>query len=154
MKIPQPMLTRESLKTILERIDHAVIIADKEANFVLWNNTATRLLGMTADIKDKDEWQNHFKIFKPDHTMYNSESLPIMRALNGEDVKAERLYISNTQVHLQVDAFPVKSPEGVILGAAASFKDITDNIRINQMVDELQATFEKMKILLGHNFFS
>ncbi len=150
------MLSQSSLKTILEKIDHAVIIADTSGNFVHWNTAAEKILGLPHDKKEVEKWSEFFKITKPDGVMYNHDDLPIMRATRGESVHKEQLYLTGDGPgkYLEVESFPLIDSNGVILGAAAAFKDISDHKKMQRFADELWLALEGMKKLLNNNFFS
>ncbi len=152
------MLSQNSLKTVLERIDHAVVLADTSGSFVMWNKAAEKILGLPETKKNVELWKDHFKIFKIDGTMYSHNELPIIRAaVLGQVVEKEKLYLTGGGEkgrHLEVEAFPLEDLDGRRIGGAASFKDITEHVNMEKLIDDLLVTFNKMKSLLGNNFFS
>ncbi len=151
------MLSQYSLKTILEKIDHAVVVADPQGNFVHWNSAGEKILGLPHDKKEVEQWSQFFKIVKQDGVLYQHEDLPIMRATRGESVEKEKLYLTGgtgTGKYLEVEAFPLINESGQIVGAAAAFKDISDHVKMERFADELMKALEGMKKLLNNNFFS
>ncbi len=152
------MLTQNSLKTVIERIDHAIVLADTTGSFVMWNKAAEKILGLPESKKNVNLWKDHFKIFKPDGTMYSHNELPIIRAaVFGQHVEKEKLYLTGGTTpgrHLEVEAFPLEDLNGKVIGGAASFKDITEHVNMEKLIDDLLVTFNKMKSLLGNNFFT
>lgn len=146
------MLNEYILKTVIEKVDHAIIVADKEGNFLLWNDTAAKILNLVPDRMDQEVWKDFFTIKKLDGSLYNNDDLPLMKATRGIISHKERLYINNPLneegCYLDVDAFPVLDDENNIIAAVASFTDVTSKITIERMVDELIGMFDKMKALV------
>lgn len=152
------MLTEVILESIINQLNHAVIICDKDGNFILWNTAAKEMIDLEEDIASTGTWQDYYYASKEDGSIYKDKDYPIMRAvLNGEIVKRERMLINNRSkgitTWLEVDAFPIKNQEGDIIAGAASFMDITRSLRLESLVDEITTQFEHLKQLITNNFF-
>ena len=152
------MLTEVILESIINQLNHAVIICDKDGNFILWNTAAKEMIGLEEDIASTGTWQNYYYASKEDGSLYEDKDYPIMRAvLKGEAIKKERMLINNRSKEivswLEVDAFPVKDDKGNIIAGVASFNDITKSLKLESLVDEITTQFEHLKQLITNNFF-
>ena len=64
-----------------------VIVADETGTFLLFNPAAERILGIGRTDTTLDEWSERYGLYLPDQvTLYPPESLPLARAIRGEEV--------------------------------------------------------------------
>jgi PAS domain S-box-containing protein len=147
------------LKLILESVGEGLIAADREGHFIIWNDSAKKLMGRDPASLPSDQWTDYYKVFLPDGvTPYPTERLPLVRALQGESVRLE-LMVEQPEgaegVFLEVAARPMKDTEGGSCGAVAVLRDITEHRRaaaaLARQAEELlrsQQSLETQTIML------
>jgi PAS domain S-box-containing protein len=121
------------LKLVLDSVGEGLVAADGEGHFLIWNDSAKRLMGRGSADLPSEQWTNYYQVFLPDGvTPYPPESLPLVRALRGESVQVE-LVIGHPEreggVFLEVTARPMKDVEGRLCGGVAVLRDITERKR-------------------------
>jgi PAS domain S-box-containing protein len=78
------------LQSVLDSMGEGLIAADREGHFLIWNDSAKKLMGREAFDLPTQQWSPHYKVFLPDGvTPYPASELPLVRALNGESVRVE-----------------------------------------------------------------
>jgi two-component system, cell cycle sensor histidine kinase and response regulator CckA len=122
--------TTEQLKGVLELLDVGVIITDADGRFRVFNRTAERMMGSGAREVSPDEWAETYGVFHPDRTTpYAVPDYPVMRALKGETVLRQEMFIRNRNVPdgspIHVSAAPIHDNGGSIVGAVATISDIS-----------------------------
>ena len=100
------------LKLVMDSMGEGLIAADPNGHFLLWNDSADRLMGRGATDLPTEQWTPHYKVFLPDGiTPYPARDLPLVRALRGEPVQVELIVEQNepgSRVCLEVTARPMK----------------------------------------------
>jgi PAS domain S-box-containing protein len=119
------------LKLVLDSVGEGLIAADRDGHFLIWNDSAKRLMGRGATDLASDQWTPHYKVFLPDGTTpYPPEDLPLVRAMRGESVRLE-LMVEHPEraggVYLEVSARPMKDAGGSPCGGVAVLRDITEH---------------------------
>ncbi|MDC3953096.1 sensor histidine kinase [Polyangium jinanense] len=117
------------LRSALDVLDEAIIMADQTGRIVAWNKTAARLIGLPVDASP-EAWNEAFGIFLPDErTPCPAEAVPLWRALQGERVDDVELYVKNPRmpqgVHVFVSARPIPGEQGRVRGGIVVFQDAT-----------------------------
>src|SRR4051812_13960177 len=54
------------VQSILSDMGDAVVVADKDENFLLFNQAAERMIGAGASSTRSPEWSKHYHLFLPD----------------------------------------------------------------------------------------
>ena len=89
-------LENNTLRSILESLAEGVIVADQEGRFVFFNPAAERILGIGSLDIAPDTWTAAYGCYLADKvTPYPAEELPLARAMRGERVQDEVIYIRN-----------------------------------------------------------
>ncbi|MGD8931308.1 MAG: ATP-binding protein, partial [Chromatiales bacterium] len=142
----QDRLSREQmlLESILDHVGDGVIAVDKQGRFLLWNRRAQELLGMGAAAVPPARWSRHFGIYRtPNSEPLPLRELPLMRALQGETVRNQELYIHNPDnaqgCWVSVFARPLYTKEGKIMGAVAVLVDSEESHRLMEQ-HEIQSS--------------
>jgi PAS domain S-box-containing protein len=134
---------RSRLRILVETSPVGVLIVDKGrggSRFV--NKEAARLLGgaLTAEGEALSEHVRHGTYTKRDGTPYESEDLPLSRALeHGERVTAEEFFVEledGTIIPAITNAAPVFDSEGEISGAIATIQDISPLEELERLRNE------------------
>ena len=77
----------EILQSILSHMGDAVIVADKEGKFIVFNPAAERMFGSGATDTTANEWPHQYGLFLPDKvTPFPKDQLPLERSIRGEKV--------------------------------------------------------------------
>ena len=117
------------LESVLDSIDIAVTVSNKAGEFAFFNPAARQILGM-GPVTGVENWSPQYGCYRIDGvTPYPADQLPLARALRGESVHNEELYIRNPEtsedVLLCITAKPFITPAGDFDGAVCVFRDIT-----------------------------
>lgn len=118
------------LDAIIRSMGDGVVVADAQMRFSLFNPSAERIIGIGMTDLPPEEWTDLYGVFFSDAvTPVPAEKLPLVRAVGGETVEDQRLFIRNARVpdgvYISVNASPVRSESGEVVGGVAVFRDIT-----------------------------
>jgi signal transduction histidine kinase/DNA-binding NarL/FixJ family response regulator len=122
------------LDAIIRSMADGVVVADAQAHFTLFNPSAERMVGIGMTDRPVDEWSDLYGVYYADgSTLVPPEKLPVVRALGGEEVDREQLFIRNPQnphgTHISVNASPVRDEAGQVVGGVAVFRDVSERRR-------------------------
>jgi sigma-B regulation protein RsbU (phosphoserine phosphatase) len=122
---------KESLQEILNSLTEGVIVADKDGAFLFFNSAAERILGIGYRDIAPANWTSVYGCYRSDKvTPYLPEQLPLTRAIQGEEVKNELIFIKNLErpdgLWISVSAGPIKDTNGSINGGSVILRDITE----------------------------
>lgn len=134
-----------SLETALESFMDGVVIIDSNRN-VTYSNGAARKICRKINLPADLDWSRYFGIFFADSKApCPTENLPIIRALRGEEVREEMLYLKNEKMDqghfVSCNARPVFN-EGKIAGAIMSFRVMTEALEREHKHQEERKLFE------------
>lgn len=137
------------LQSVLDNMSEGVMMIDHHGQFVLHNPAAAEMLGVGARDVAADAWSRTYGFFLPDQvTPYPDRDLPLPRALRGETIHGEEIYVHSAASPdgrwISVTARPLRNPEGTIWGATAVFRDAT---RRKQVEEELQKSAAEIRDL-------
>ena len=137
------------LDATINSIADGVIIFDPDSRIRRVNGAAERLLGAT--INELGPFSAHLfqwlQLTKPDGTSFSDEETLSFRALRGETLTGIPQVIHRPdRITLWVSASsaPIRTPEGVLLGAITTFTDIT-------ALHDLQERERRYLYTLAHN---
>src|SRR5258705_7378205 len=109
------------LQSLLESVDDAVAVVGEDGRFVLHNQAAKRIGNIRPQVTNVAEWAIQ--------TGIPEDQLPFARALRGERVESEELFLRPTGqaegVWFRVTAQPLMDATGERRGAIAVLRDIT-----------------------------
>ncbi|QEH35769.1 Phosphoserine phosphatase RsbU [Aquisphaera giovannonii] len=140
-----------TLRSVLDGILEGVVVADRRGEVILWNRAAERLLGV--DIRDvpPGRWPSHYGCFLPDRiTPYPAGRFPLARAIRGETVQAEDMFLRNPSrpdgLWLQHSAVPLRDEAGgEPAGGVAVFRDVSEGkqaeLRLRSVIESALAGF-------------
>src|SRR5213595_2391320 len=79
--------TNEILRSILSNMGDAVVVADNDNNFLVFNPAAERMFEKGATRIPSTEWSHRYGLYLPDKvTPFPHDQLPMSRSIRGEDV--------------------------------------------------------------------
>jgi PAS domain S-box-containing protein len=117
---------------VLRSLSDGIIVTDHEGRFVFFNPAAENILGIGARDLDPTEWTSIYGCYLPDKvTPFPPDHLPLARALHGELIQDELIFVRNSQrpdgIWISVSGEPCFDEHGDICGATVIFRDITKN---------------------------
>lgn len=120
------------LEIAMDMANCGIVAVSSAANnpFVVWNQGAIDLLGKERVELPPQDWAKYYGLYKDEdcQTMYDSQELPLVLALNNKGATDIQIFVSNENkvkgTWISVTALPIiKNNE--ILGGISVFKDIT-----------------------------
>src|SRR3989442_2568689 len=137
---------KELLQLILGSIADAVVVADANGKFLLFNAAAERIVGIGATDAPPDQWSDRYGSYLPDAvTLYPPNELPLVRAMRGESFDAVELFIRNANVPdgrlLSIAGSPLKRADGALQGGVVVFHDITERKRAEEALRQSEARY-------------
>jgi PAS domain S-box-containing protein len=138
----------EILRSTIYHLSEGVVVADREGRFIICNQTARSVLGITTRSGTPEAWSEIVGIYKPDGlTPYPPEELPSARALSGETVAETEIFICNDQcpsgVWISVQANPLRRESGSIHGSIVVFRDVTRKKKADAHLQMLTSAVEQ-----------
>ena len=125
------------LQSVLASIGDGVVGMDEQGRFVLFNQSATAILGVGQVDAHPNHWPEHYGLFLPDAlTPFPPDRLPLVRASLGETVTDEEMFVRNESVPegrwISINATPLVIANGDKLGGVCVFRDITERKKAEQ----------------------
>ncbi len=136
------------LESIFQSITDGVIVADPKGRFVFYNKAAQSILGLGPIGANQAEWSKNYGCYLKDKvTPYPPERLPLARALGGEYVYDDEIYIRNevrtSGAWISVNSSPLLDETGTVCGGVVVFRDITRRRESYEIVRHLSEAVEK-----------
>jgi PAS domain S-box-containing protein len=122
--------TNEILRSILSNMGDAVIVADKDNNFLVFNPAAERMFGKGAIQVPSTEWSQRYGLYLSDKvTPFPHDQLPLTRSIRGEDVDNVEMFVRRQNapggLWVEITGRPLRGSEGDLLGGVIVCRDIT-----------------------------
>src|SRR6266436_8332611 len=122
--------TNEILRSILSDMGDAVIVADKDENFLVFNPAAERMFGAGATKTNASEWSHRYGLYLPDKvTPFPHEQLPLIRSIHGEEVNNVEVFVRHEKaphgIWTRITGRPLRGADGDLLGGVVVCRDIT-----------------------------
>lgn len=119
------------LQSILNNMGDGVVVADERGKFTLFNPAAERILGVGAADVGPEAWTEQYGCFLADGvTPYPSQQLPLARALRGEALDEEELFIRNAGIPqgawISITGRPLRDAQGGLRGGVTVFRDVSE----------------------------
>jgi PAS domain S-box-containing protein len=131
---------------VLDSMGEGLIAADRDGHFLIWNDSAKKLMGRDASDLPSEQWTPHYQVFLSDGvTPCPADRLPLVRALHGESVQVEMMVQQpghGEGVFLEVSARPLKDDHGSLGGGVAVLRDITERKAAERQIQALNQTLE------------
>lgn len=130
------------LQSILDSTAEGIAVADANGTLLLLNPAAERILGMGISSVPPEERARHYGLYLPDKvTLYPSERMPLIRALRGESVDREVVFVRNAArpagLWVDVSTRPLRDPDGAVAGVVITIRDITEDRRAREEIQKL-----------------
>ncbi|MGA9392353.1 MAG: PAS domain S-box protein, partial [Candidatus Sulfotelmatobacter sp.] len=132
---------------VLESMGEGLIAADREGHFLIWNDSAKKLLGRGPADLPLEQWADHYKVYLSDGiTPHPTDRLPLVRALRGESAEVELMIAHPEHVDgtfLEFTARPMKDVHGELCGAVVAFREITERKAAERNIRKLNEELEE-----------
>jgi len=122
--------TNEILSSILSNMGDAVIVADKDNNFLVFNPAAERMFGKGAMETPPAEWSHNYGLYLPDKvTPFPHDQLPMTRSIRGEDVDNIEMFVRHEMaphgLWTRITGRPLRDASGELLGGVVVCRNLT-----------------------------
>ena len=140
------------LDAIIRSMADGVVVADaQEQRFKLFNPSAERIVGTGLTDRPPDEWPDIYGVYYPDEsTPVPVDQLPVMRAIRGETVEGQELFIRNPGVpdgaFISVNASPLRDEAGQVVGGVTVFRDVSER-RLQQEALTQAFAFGRLEVI-------
>jgi PAS domain S-box-containing protein len=136
------------LQSVIQNMGDGLIVADENKKFILWNAASEKIIGIGPMDIPIERWAQTYGFFLPDtKTIFNTEELPLVKALNGEEVDNMEIFIQNYKkpdgLSVIVTARPLKNPAGGITGGVLVIHDITERKTSENEIKKLNEELER-----------
>ncbi len=122
------------VQSVLDSMADGVVVANSQGELLLINPAAATMTGLALvpGSKINDPWP--IDVFRRDQqTAYPPSERPLARAIRGESVDAEEMFLRHRPpsrgVWLQVNARPLKDQQGARQGGVVVMRDVTEQKR-------------------------
>lgn len=138
----------EILQSILNSMGDGVVVANKHGQFMQFNPAAERILGMSPYEVAPNSWTDKYGCYLADGvTPYPAVELPLARALRGESVAEEELFIRNTErqegTWISITGQPLRAANGGLQGGVVVFRDVSERRRAVQALRNSREELER-----------
>src|SRR5262245_42371674 len=121
----------EILTSILNNMGDAVIVADRNYKFLVFNRAAEQMFGTDAADAQADGWSRTYGLYLPDEvTPFPPEELPLARAIRGEEVHDADIFVKHEKapkgLWTRVTGRPLRNAKGELSGGVIVCRDITE----------------------------
>jgi len=122
--------SNEILVSILSNMGDAVIVADKEQKFLVFNPAARQMFGKEATTTTAAEWSRQSGLYLPDKVrLCPPEELPLARSIRGEQIDDVEMFVRNATtpngMWILISGRPLRDVKGEISGGVIVCRDIT-----------------------------
>ncbi|MFO7728580.1 MAG: PAS domain S-box protein [Desulfonatronovibrio sp.] len=132
---------RSFLSTVLDNIQEAIVVCDKEGRLVRFNEAARRLHGVSEKSIPPEQWATYYDLFQPDGiTPLEAQEIPLYRALQGEYLKNVEIVVApkhEGQRFFSCSGQPLIEA-GEINGAVVMMADITERKQLEQLKEDVE----------------
>ena len=121
----------EILESILSNMGDAVIVADREEKFLVFNPAAERMFGQGATFPSLADWSCRCGLYLPDKvTLFPSDQTPLARAIRGEETNRVEIFVRHAQapggLWTRINGRPLRAANGEVKGGVIVCRDITE----------------------------
>jgi len=118
------------LASILDNLGEAVIVADGNEKFLIFNPAAERMFGSGPTATTSEDWSKQYGLFMPDGASpFPADQLPLSRSIRGEEVDDVEMVVKHAKaphgLWTRVSGRPLKDGSGGSFGGMIVCRDIT-----------------------------
>ena len=120
----------DALQVIFESLPWGIIVADQDGRLLFSNAAAEKLLGVGIVDASPHACTSLEGWYFPDQiSVVSHDQLPLVRAIRGERIADELLFVRSSErrpgVWIRVNAWPLKDAAGMVSGGVVMFHDFT-----------------------------
>lgn len=113
-------LHSEIIRYYNKRMSDGLVIGDKDG-IIFFNTAIIQMCGAANSSKTVEEWPEYYGCFKEDRvTKYLPSELPLVRAVAGESIDNQHMFLRNEHMpegrDVKITARPVKGENGPVAG--------------------------------------
>src|SRR5947208_2007247 len=127
-----------TLDAIFHAMTEGISVLDLEGHILLRNNAAASFLGKDRYAKDRlEEVLNLHPTYTIQGQLITGDEFPVTRALRGERIRGERFVTTRADGNeriLEINIAPLFDAFEKQIGIVSAFRDITEQIRIEQRI--------------------
>ena len=136
------------VRSVLANLSEGVIVADRQGEIQLANTAAGVIVGIPHDEIGLEGASALLGCYKPDTvTRYPDEELPLNRAMRGEKIEEEQIFVRNAQAPqgrwLSVSGSPLMDSNQISVGGVAVIRDITEHKKAEDVLKRLSNAVEQ-----------
>jgi len=136
------------LQSVIQNMGDGLIVVDENKKFILWNAAGEKIIGIGSMDIPKEKWAETYGFFLPNtKTIFNIDELPLVKALNGEEVDNMEMFIQNYKkpdgLFVIATARPLKNLSGQITGGVLVIHDITERKNSENEIQKLNEELEQ-----------
>jgi len=129
----------DTLQMIFESLPVGIMIADAEGHLLFFNPAAEGILGLGVTDIPPGKHAPIYGWFLPDQaTVLPNDRLPLVRAIRGETLTDEPIFVRNLQhregIWIRVSGGPLRDRRGTLSGAVVMLRDFTKEREELQML--------------------
>lgn len=150
-------ISKEFLTDAFHALSHGVIISDAQGQFVFVNKQAVSLFGSELERKLDDRWKEGSGLFEIDNkTPYDINKTPMARALKGEVVISEKIFVKTQNnpegFYIKVCAYPIYN-NSTLIAAIVTFEDITHEQKLyDNIINKISELENYLKYIMNDDF--
>src|SRR5208283_2135680 len=134
------------LQLVLDSMGEGLVAADGQGHFLLWNHSASKLLGQGEADLPPEQWSSHYACYLPDGvTPCPIDQLPLVRAMRGETLQAELMIqprAAEAKSWVEFTGRPMHDNDGNLCGGVVAFRDVTERQRAEREIRQLNEELE------------
>lgn len=136
------------LQSVIQNMGDGLIVVDENKKFILWNAASDKIIGIGQMDIPQEKWAETYGFYMPDtNTIFKTDELPLVKALNGEEVDNTEMFIRNYKkpdgLFVIVTARPLKLSTGQITGGVLVIHDITERKNSENEIKKLNEKLEQ-----------
>jgi PAS domain S-box-containing protein len=143
---------KQILQLILDQMSDAVIVADRDEKFLVFNPAAAQMFGRGFSDATASRWSEYYGLYYPDQTTpFAADDLPLVRSLNGQEVNNVEMFVRHESAPEGIWAVasgrPVRDAAGHLLGGVIVCHNVTQRKRAEEA---LRLSEERTRSVLDH----
>ena len=147
------------MDAIFNSISDGIVVTNKDGKYVMFNETAKEMGGYSLNNVHTRYAPETLGLFQLDgQELFPADELPLARALRGENSDNVEIIIRNSHLpdgmHVSISARPIYNEKGVVNGAVAAIRDISERKAAEDQLVEINDQLTTQSQLLKSIFDS